>query len=231
MNLRDFTVLTCEHASARIPDELRPAFESQLWEQHQIYDLGAAQLSQRLADKFEVALISGTFSRLVMDLNRSRHHRQLSQLITGRQTELWQSWLCNYYDPFRQQVQNLIAERPQCIHLSIHSFTRQLGGRTRNADIGILYDPKRSFEAAFARELIHCLKNQQYRVRANYPYRGTADGHTTQLRKLFPEQQYIGIEIEVCNDILASNAGLDAIGTMLGACLPELLKKQMTNRV
>jgi hypothetical protein len=34
-------------------------------------------------------------------------------------------------------------------------------------------------------------------VRRNYPYRGSADGLTTHLRRLHPDGRYAGVEIEV----------------------------------
>ena len=34
-------------------------------------------------------------------------------------------------------------------------------------------------------------------LRRNYPYRGTADGHTTGLRRRFGKSDYAGIEIEI----------------------------------
>ncbi|MGZ5244731.1 MAG: N-formylglutamate amidohydrolase, partial [Bacteroidia bacterium] len=34
-------------------------------------------------------------------------------------------------------------------------------------------------------------------VKFNYPYLGTDDGFTTHLRKLFPDEKYAGVEIEI----------------------------------
>jgi hypothetical protein len=38
--------------------------------------------------------------------------------------------------------------------------------------------------------------DQEMRVRRNYPYLGRADGMATFLRKHFPEDSYLGIELE-----------------------------------
>ena len=42
------------------------------------------------------------------------------------------------------------------------------------------------------------------RVRRNYPYRGAADGLTTALRRLFKPKDYLGLEIEINQALLAS---------------------------
>ena len=85
------------------------------------------------------------------------------------------------------------------LHLSVHSFTPAIDGRVRNADVGLLYDPARTAERRVCQQLQRALQSAhpELRVRRNYPYRGTADGFTTYLRRLFPDKQYAGIEIEI----------------------------------
>ena len=84
------------------------------------------------------------------------------------------------------------------LHLSMHSFTPILHGKIRDADIGLLYDPTRELECKFCKDLGSLLKRETpFRVRYNYPYRGVADGFTTELRKSFSGKQYLGIEIEI----------------------------------
>jgi len=94
------------------------------------------------------------------------------------------------------------------IHISSHSFTAELDGKVRCADVGLLYHPDRRGEAevcarwketlaAFAPEL---------RVRRNYPYAGKGDGLTSHLRLRFAQSDYVGIELEV-NQSIVSAAG------------------------
>ncbi len=67
------------------------------------------------------------------------------------------------------------------LHLSVHSFTPKLHGVTRNAEIGFLYDPARRMDAAFCRDWRDVLVRDKphWRVRMNYPYRGTSDGRSS----------------------------------------------------
>jgi predicted N-formylglutamate amidohydrolase len=85
------------------------------------------------------------------------------------------------------------------LHLSCHSFTPVLDGKERQAEIGLLYDPARNSEAAFSHELRKRLKFSLpgWRIRMNYPYRGTSDGVTSWLRESLSNEVYTGIEIEL----------------------------------
>jgi len=113
-----------------------------------------------------------------------------------------------HYRPYRVQVECLVrqavARGHRVIHISSHSFTAELDGRVRGADVGLLYHPGRRGEtevcaawkeslAAFAPEL---------RVRRNYPYAGKGDGLTSHLRLRLAQSDYVGIELEVNQSIV-----------------------------
>jgi predicted N-formylglutamate amidohydrolase len=93
------------------------------------------------------------------------------------------------------------------LHLSIHSFTPRLHGVTRNAEVGFLYDPARSIDAAFCRawRVALAARAPQWSARMNYPYRGTSDGLTTQFRKRYPAASYLAMELEL-NQVVLANA-------------------------
>ena len=81
---------------------------------------------------------------------------------------------------------------------------------TRDADIGFLYDPARRYERKFCREWRKKLvaNKDLWRVRMNYPYRGTADGLTTYLRKKM-KGTYLGIEVEINQKLFKDSSPLD----------------------
>ena len=81
-------------------------------------------------------------------------------------------------------------------HIGIHSFTHQLHGKERNTDVGLLYDPSRNEEKAWAGWWAPLLEMKGLAVRRNYPYFGTSDGFITQMRNKFPSG-YAGIELEI----------------------------------
>ena len=98
-----------------------------------------------------------------------------------------------------QRVAQATDARRRVIHISAHSFVPVLNGSTRNADIGLLYDPARAAERALCARWSQSLaaRASRLRVRRNYPYRGYADGLTTHLRRRYGRRGYLGVEIEV----------------------------------
>jgi predicted N-formylglutamate amidohydrolase len=90
-----------------------------------------------------------------------------------------------------------VSRGHRVIHISSHSFTAELDGRVRGADVGLLYHPGRRGEAcARWKESLAALA-PDLRVRRNYPYAGKGDGLTSHLRLRFAPSDYVGIELEV----------------------------------
>lgn len=199
-------VVSCEHGGNRIPARWRPLFAraNGLLSTHRGLDRGAARLARVIARRFGAGLHVASVSRLVVDLNRSLHHRDLFSRYT-RPLPLSdrRRILARHYAPYRDGVEREIARHlaagERVFHLSVHSFTPVLRGAVRRTDFGLLYDPARPGEAALADRWIAILRQSPLRrvVRRNHPYRGTADGFMVHLRKRFPAARYSGIELEV----------------------------------
>jgi predicted N-formylglutamate amidohydrolase len=108
-----------------------------------------------------------------------------------------------HYRPYRQQAEQAaraaIDAGRRLIHISSHSFTPELDGQRRNADIGLLYDPSRQDEASWCMLWQSALRRRApyLRVRRNYPYSGKSDGLCAFLRKRHPPEQYLGMELEI----------------------------------
>jgi hypothetical protein len=68
----------------------------------------------------------------------------------------------------------------------------------------LLYDPARRGEALLGArwKASLALIAPQVRVRRNYPYAGKADGLTSALRVAFPDRAYIGLELEINQQIV-----------------------------
>ncbi len=208
--------VSCEHGGNRVPEKFRHLFSGRqaLLDSHRGYDIGILPFAERLAAEFNAPLISATVTRLLVDLNRSRKNRTLfSELTRPLPPDEQQEILRLYHQPYWSAAEDIaagiIAANRQVLHLSIHSFTPILNGNPRDADIGLLYDPKRPAEKQF------CLKWQcalaewppDLRIRRNYPYRGNADALVTALRKRFPAENYLGIELEINQRHVLENTG------------------------
>lgn len=210
-------IVTCEHGGNQIPSPYRHLFQTahdQLTS-HRGWDPGALELATRITRALMGPLFSAEISRLFVELNRSVGHPSLfSDWMKSVPEEERQQILETWYYPYRRQVTAAIASEVQSgarvLHLSVHSFTPVLGGDVRNADIGLLYDPRRNGERQFCHHWQKAMRLSQptWRVRRNYPYRGASDGFTTSLRRQFPDDSYLGIELEV-NQGWVQNAAVD----------------------
>ena len=199
-------LLSCEHASNALPAAWRGLFPAQqaLLYSHRGLDIGALEAARRLARALDAPLLAARWSRLLVDLNRSSGHPrlfapQVRALPAVAREEILARCYRPYRDALRARVATAMASGQRVVHVSVHSFTPVLDGVTRRCDIGLLYDPAR------LREKSLCLRWQQALgmhdaglvVRRNYPYRGTADGLVTTLRREFPPGHYAGIELEI----------------------------------
>jgi predicted N-formylglutamate amidohydrolase len=204
-------LVTCEHGGNRIPADYRDCFAGNeaLLQSHRAYDPGALSMARGIALQLGSPLIYSTISRLLVDLNRSLgspglHSEAIQRLPVKSRHEIVE----RYYLPIRARAEAVIHDavtRGECvIHISSHSFTPELDGVVRQADMGLLYDPARIGEVALCSTWQACLKDHEpgLRVRRNYPYTGKSDGFTAFLRRRLIATEYIGIELELNQDII-----------------------------
>lgn len=199
-------IITCEHGGNRIPPRYRALFDRghAALNSHRGWDPGALPLARELAAALDAPLHFSTVSRLLVDLNRSEGHpRVFSKYTRALPESERERVLREHYRPYREAVARRIegqnSGKNRIVHISVHSFTPVLKGVRRTADIGLLYDPRRPREKALAAAWQHAIRSVQpgLKVRLNYPYLGTSDGHTTSLRGRFQPNFYAGIELEV----------------------------------
>lgn len=200
-------LLTCEHYSNGLPLTYAPIFLKavDVLESHRGYDVRVAPLYLRLEPLFDQSFYY-RYSRLLIEPNRSIHHKDLfSPFTTTLTREEKADLMSNYYLPYRKMVEAFIERYidQQVIHISVHTFTPKLGNQDRSTPVGLLFDSKRKAERDLAVLWEKSMKelDQDLKIRFNYPYRGNADGFTTYLRKAFPENYY-GFELEVRNDVV-----------------------------
>ena len=210
-------MLTCEHASNHLPAAFKKTIPANVQESHRAYDIGALAVFRKLVRFAKPEFhCEGKFSRLFVDLNRTITNKSAFSEYYGTlesrdkaaaekaKVQASAYWM-EYRDAIEKFVKSALKSKmrtaksePSVVHLGIHSFTPELNGKVRNADIGILYDPARPQECAYAQVIKKEIKRlyPTMKVRFNYPYKGTSDGLTTTLRKKFGPR-YVGIEIEI----------------------------------
>ena len=223
-------VLTCEHGGNKIPAEYLALFvdAQEALNSHRGLDMGALDLFYHLS-KLARFSQSNTISRLLIEINRSPDHPKLFseytiELSKKEKMKLIETFYFPYRHEVKKKISELIAKGEEVLHFSVHSFTPVWKGESRNADIGLLYDPSQAREKSFCKNFKQqlLLQSPSLKIRYNYPYLGTADGFTTYLRKEFPNK-YSGIELEVNQKFTSQNimeAGLKtSIYKTLEICL------------
>ncbi len=215
-------ILTCEHGGNQIPPNFQHYFEkeSELLETHRGYDLGALDTFRALKRYASYSNYSET-SRLLIELNRSTHHKNLfSEIGKKLSNQEKQNLIAGYYSDYRNEVENeigkLIENGEAVLHLSIHSFTPVFDEETRNCDIGLLFDSRKKKERTVCEKMKAFINqtDENFLVRFNYPYLGKADGFTTHLRKQFSEN-YLGIEIEINQKFSSKNVMDERVKSVL----------------
>jgi predicted N-formylglutamate amidohydrolase len=224
-------LLTCEHAGNRVPAAYRELFAAHgdLLNSHRGWDPGAAPLARAMASALHAPLIEHEWTRLLIETNRSPRHPALFSSVTRPLPRDERRRIVErYYEPHRARVVETIESslcRGMVVHIGVHTFTPVLNDVTRNADIGLLYDPRREAERAFCARWRRAIltRDPSLRVRMNYPYLGRADGLITFLRKRFAADRYLGVELEVNQGLL------DAAGRPFPAQLTRTLTASLAD--
>jgi predicted N-formylglutamate amidohydrolase len=228
----EHVVLSCEHGGREVPAAYRHCFEEagELLDSHWAWDAGSAELAQVIGTALGVAPVIARITRLLVDLNRSPGHpRQFSEFTRRLSARERERIVAAYYRPHRERVEAMVSDSVRrtgrALHLSVHTFTPALNGRSRTADIALLYDPRRASELAlcapWARALAHA--HPGLSVRRNYPYRGVNDGLTRYLRTRFPDAQYQGVELEVNQRLLQTDGRWGELAQSIAGVTREVL--------
>lgn len=199
-------LLTCEHASERLPEPWQWAPEDRwLVGTHWAYDIGAEDLCRELAEALGATAVLSRFSRLLIDPNREDSARDLFlALAEGREVALNRGLtpeererrLSRFWRPYHATVDRELARIDAPVVLSIHTFTPVFAGVAREVEIGVLYDE----EEELAERARVALAATGLVVRMNEPYSGRA-GLIYSARHHAVNHQRRALELEVRQDL------------------------------
>ncbi len=225
----DRVLVSCEHGGHEVPAAWAGLFgdHAELLRTHRGWDAGAIDVARDLAAALDAPLFVATTTRLLIDLNRSIGHHQLhSELTRALPRHARRAIAAEHYRPHRGAIEAAVAAAidggARVLHIASHSFTPELNGVLRQADIAWLYAPRRAGERAFAACWRAALQARRpdLRLRRNYPYRGTGDGLTALLRTRHADDRYVGVELEVNQRFVL--AGGDAWSALRRALVESL---------
>lgn len=224
-------LLVCEHASRFIPEGLNNlGLDEAAAQSHIAWDPGAMSVAEQLSDTLDATLISQNISRLVYDCNRPPESDQAMRAqsevykipgntgLTAAQRDERTDYI---YRPFQKALSEAVKTRPQTVLVTIHSFTPIFNAKPRAVEVGILHDSDSRLADAM---LIAATKNPVFKVERNAPY-GPEDGVTHTLAEHALPRGLLNVMIEVRNDLLADQAGIEAIATWLENLLTSALNQ------
>lgn len=226
-------IIVCDHASNYIP----PAFEGlglppEQLERHIAYDIGVADLTRRLAELLDVPAILSHFSRLLIDPNRGLDDPTLVMRVSDGAVVPGNARIDavgieerveRYYRPYDAAVRALIdrslAQSVVPALLSIHSFTPMWRGFARPWHAGVLWDS----DGRFAQPLLEALRLEKGLVVGdNEPYTGELEGDM--MNRHGTRRGLAHALLEVRQDLIAHDAGIEEWAQRLAGILPELVR-------
>ena len=182
-------LLTCDHASLRIPrrlGDLGLAEPDRV--RHIAWDIGAADVTRHMARALDAPAILSGYSRLVVDCNRHLHDPTLIPAVSdgtpiaananlapaGRQARL-DALYHPYHQAVAQRLDRFAAVGITPVFLSIHSCTPEMNGRFRPWHIGVCWAEDRRLAAPVMEALagdpaIVVGDNQPYNLDLNEDY-------------------------------------------------------------
>ena len=225
-------LLVCDHASRVIPRSLGTlGLAADALSRHIAWDIGAAELTKRLADRLNAPAVLASYSRLVIDLNRQPGDPQsilevsddvvipgnvgLSPADQEARAEVFH-W--PYHHAVDQAFARLRRAGPEPLVFSVHTFTPSLGGEDRFWDLGVLWnrDPR------IAVPLIEILREREgLHVGDNQPYSGKDIAYTLNLHAGAAGLAHCAIEVR--QDHCESTAGLDHFADLLAHALERIM--------
>lgn len=220
----------CDHASNVIPDDLCClGLPSDLLTSHIAWDIGAAAVSDAIAERLGARLFKCGFSRLVVDPNRAPDALDLIPAVSDRipipgnaaiDDEERAARLARFHAPYHDALGDALdqftREHPQAFVVSIHSFTDRLMGAAepRPWSAGLLWRDDEASAKAIRRELEAAT---DWLVGDNKPYDARVFNYSVD-RHVAPR----GVRhatIEIRQDLVSDPAGVARVGEILGRAI------------
>ena len=227
-------LITADHASNVVPHAVNggtlglPFVDMQ---RHIAYDIGAAGVTERLAQLLDAPAILSNFSRMVIDPNRGENDPTLlmrlydGTIIPGNRhaddAEKTRR-LDAYHRPYHAALAKLAARQENTVICAVHSFTPRLNGRhPRPWQVGILHAPA---DGRLAIPLIKRLEQEpDLNVGDNEPYLGHLPGDSIDRHAL--QHGRPNVLIELRQDLIADEQGQNEWAERLAPILEDVLNQ------
>jgi predicted N-formylglutamate amidohydrolase len=232
-------VLTCDHASCRVPRKLSSLgiSEEQLWS-HVGWDIGAAGVGRLLSQQLDAPLILQNYSRLVIDCNRPARstgsipvesdsiripgNEHLDDAAAGaREREIF----APYHAALRAILEQRIAAMRPTVVVAVHSFTPIMNDVARPWHVGVMYRQSR-----FAELLLQNLRqNAELLIGDNQPY-AIEDGIDYSIPHHCESRGIAHAGLEIRQDLIVDAARQQVWSSLLCKALNRALSQSATHK-
>jgi predicted N-formylglutamate amidohydrolase len=224
-------LLTCDHASPRLPRALgNLGVSDQELTRHIAWDIGIAGVASKLSELLDACLVLQNYSRLVIDANRPLTAPDSIATMSERTRIPGNEGLSpgdrelrarEIFAPYHARISALIDERLQADRplalCSLHSFTPSYADVARPWHAGLLYNS----DARLSRSLLQLLQaDPALVVGDNQPYTVSEDSDFTVI--VHGERRGVPcMEIEIRQDLISDPVGQQSWAERLARLLPQ----------
>lgn len=232
-------LLIGDHAGNRVPARLHAlGLDDAELARHIGWDIGIAETGPLLAERLDATFIRQTYSRLVVDCNRSTTQADAIAPVSDGTTIPGNQGLSDaekaerfaaIHEPYQRAIADELARRDaagmRTIVVALHSFTPLMkGGNARPWHIGILHDRG---DTRFAGAMLAVLRGAVgLSVGDNEPYRMDLIDYTIP-RHAYPMARLYA-EIEIRQDLIGTTEGCVYWADLLAAVLPRAADRVRT---
>ena len=222
-------LIVCDHAGLFIPKRLKAqSLSSEGMSQHIASDIGAKALAHSIAANLDAPLVTQRYSRLVIDMNRSRTSPQLAPESSDGTTipfnqnlseaELDSRWQ-NIHRPYHNRIAKILdsmSDSPNAL-VAIHSFTPQLhNAPPRNWHIDLMSRTHVPLAETLQTRLQNESPDLNIGINQVFQMSDTTDytlPHHAEPRNI------PNVSIEVRNDLLSDSKKIERMSRLLAKCL------------
>ncbi|GLQ22317.1 N-formylglutamate amidohydrolase [Algimonas ampicilliniresistens] len=221
-----------DHASNAVPEWVGDLGLSEAeMTRHIAWDIGTDWVARALCEHLNCSGLICGFSRLVIDANRSPDAPGLIPLVSdhteipgnhGLSEPQRDERIVRLYQAYHDTLGDALDDRPDCLALSIHSFTPQLRDQPkRTTDIGLLVKDDSETPIGFIRQMTAIAS--EFQVDINEPYSAHDLNHTVDHNVVPRGHPHLAIELR--QDHIGTKSDAERMAERLALAIRPLIKE------